>query len=126
MNVDGRVGGSVMRAGQRLRITAQLLRFPTDQHRWAEADGRDLGDGFRLQSEAAQAIAQQVRAELTPQQQTRLRSARPVNPEAYEAYLKGRYYLSNQFTMAQPLNMAKSYFEEAIRKDPSFALAYSG
>jgi len=126
LNVDGIVEGSVMRSGQRLRITAQLLRAPTDQHLWAETYERDLGDVFRLQSEVAQAIAQQVRAELTPQQQTRLRSARPVNPEAYEAYLKGRYYLSNQFTMAQPLNMAKSYFEEAIRKDPSFALAYSG
>jgi tetratricopeptide (TPR) repeat protein len=49
-----------------------------------------------------------------------------VNPDAYEAYLRGRYYLSNQFTMEQPLNMAKSYFEESIRKDPGFALAYSG
>jgi len=60
------------------------------------------------------------------QQQARFRSAGSVNPDAYEAYLRGRYYLSNQFTMAQPLNMAKSYFEESIRKDPGFALAYSG
>jgi Tfp pilus assembly protein PilF len=52
--------------------------------------------------------------------------ARPVNPEAYDAYLKGRYYLSNQFTMAQPLNMAKTYFEEAVRKDSGFAPAFSG
>jgi tetratricopeptide (TPR) repeat protein len=74
----------------------------------------------------AQAIAQQVRAQLTLQQQARFRSAGSVNPDAYEAYLRGRYYLSNQFTMEQPLNMAKSYFEESIRKDPGFALAYSG
>jgi len=66
----------------------------------------------------AQAIALQVRAQLTPQQQARFRSAGSVNPDAYEAYLRGRYYLSNQFTMAQPLNTAKSYFEESIRKDP--------
>ena len=126
LNVDGIVEGSVMRSGQRLRITAQLLHAPTDRHLWAETYERDLGDVLRLQSEVAQAIAQQVRAELTPQQQARLRSARPVNPEAYEAYLRGRYYLSNQFTTAQPLNMAKNYFEESILKDPGFALAYSG
>jgi TolB-like protein/DNA-binding winged helix-turn-helix (wHTH) protein len=126
LNVDGIVEGSVMRSGQRLRITAQLLRAPTDQHLWAETYERDLGDVLRLQSDVAEAIAQQVRAELTPQQQTRLRSARPVNPEAYEAYLRGRYYLSNQFTTAQPLNMAKNYFEDSIRKDPGFALPYSG
>src|SRR5258707_757914 len=81
---------------------------------------------LRLQNEVAQAIAQQVRAQLTPQQQARFRSAGSVNPDAYEAYLRGRYYLSNQFTMGQPLNTAKSYFEESIRKDPDFALAYSG
>ncbi len=126
LNVDGIVEGSVMRSGNRVRITAQLLHAPTDKHLWAEAYERDLGDVIRLQNEVAQAIAQQVRAQLTPQQQARLRSARLVNPEAYEAYLKGRYYLSNQFTMVKPLNMAKGYFEESIRKDPGFALAYSG
>jgi TolB-like protein/DNA-binding winged helix-turn-helix (wHTH) protein/Flp pilus assembly protein TadD len=126
LNVDGIVEGSVMRSGQRVRITAQLLRASTDQHLWAETYERDLGDVLRLQSQVAQAIAEQVRAQVTPQQQARFRSARSVNPDSYEAYLRGRYYLSNQFTMAQPLNMAKSYFEESIRKDPGFALAYSG
>jgi TolB-like protein/DNA-binding winged helix-turn-helix (wHTH) protein/Flp pilus assembly protein TadD len=126
LNVDGIVEGSVMRSGNRVRITAQLLHAPTDRHLWAEAYERDLGDVLRLQNEVAQAIAQQVRAQLTPQQQARFRSAGSVNPDAYEAYLRGRYYLSNQFTMLQPLNMAKSYFEESIRKDPGFALAYSG
>ncbi len=126
LNVDGIVEGSVMRSGNRVRITAQLLHAPTDKHLWAEAYERDLGDVLRLQNDVAQAIAQQVRAQLTPQQQAQFRSAGSVNPDAYEAYLRGRYYLSNQFTMAQPLNMAKSYFEESIRKDPGFALAYSG
>jgi len=126
LNVDGIVEGSVMRSGQRVRITAQLIHAPTDHHLWAETYERDLGDVLRLQSEVAEAIAQQVRAQLTPQQQARLGSAPVVNPEAYEAYLRGRYYLSNQFTMAEPLNRAKSYFEESIRKDPGFALAYSG
>jgi TolB-like protein/Flp pilus assembly protein TadD len=126
LNVEAVVEGSVMRSGNRVRITAQLLQAPTDRHLWAESYERDLGDVLKLQSEVAQAIAKQVRAQLTPQQQARFRSAGSVNPDAYEPYLRGRYYLSNQFTMAQPLNMAKSYFEESIRKDPGFALAYSG
>jgi TolB-like protein/DNA-binding winged helix-turn-helix (wHTH) protein/Flp pilus assembly protein TadD len=126
LNVDAIVEGSVIRSGNRVRITAQLLHATTDRHLWADTYERDLGDVLRLQSEVAQAIAQQVRAQLTPQQQAGLHAARTVNPEAYEAYLRGRYYLSNQFTMAQPLNMAKSYFEESVRKDPGFAVAYSG
>ena len=126
LNVDGIVEGSVMRSGHRVRITAQLLHGPTDKHLWAESYERELGDVLRLQSDVAQAIAKQVRAELTPQLQARLRSARPVNPEAYDSYLRGRYYLLNQFTMTRGLNTAKSNFEESIRKDPGFALAYSG
>jgi TolB-like protein/DNA-binding winged helix-turn-helix (wHTH) protein/Flp pilus assembly protein TadD len=126
LKVDGIVEGSVMRSGQRVRVTAQLINASTDQHLWAETYERDLGDVLKLQGEVAQAIAQQVRAQLTPEQQARFRSARSVNPEAYEAYLRGRYYLTSQFTKAQPLNKARSYFEESIRKDPGFALAYSG
>jgi TolB-like protein/Flp pilus assembly protein TadD len=126
LNVDGIIEGSVTRSGQRVRITAQLLYGPTDKHLWAETYERDLGDVLDLQSEVARAIAQQVRAEITPQQQARFRTPRPVNPEAYEAYVRGRYLLSNQFSTAQPLNMAKNYFEEAVRKDPGFASAYSG
>ncbi len=126
LNVDGIIEGSVMRSGQRVRITAQLLYGPTDKHLWAETYERDLGDVLSLQSEVSRAIAQQVRAQVTPQQQARFGTARPVNPEAYDAYLRGRYYLSNQFTMPQPLHMAKTYFEEAVQKDPGFALAHSG
>ena len=126
LNVDGIVEGSVLRSGNRVRITAQLLHAPTDQHLWAETYERDLGNVLKLQSEVAQTIAQQVRVQLTPQQRALLRSSPAVNPEAYEAYLRGRYYLSNQFTMAEPLNKAKGYFEESSRKDPGFALAYSG
>jgi TolB-like protein/DNA-binding winged helix-turn-helix (wHTH) protein/Flp pilus assembly protein TadD len=126
LNVDGIVEGSVMRSGQRVRITAQLLYGPTDKHLWADTYDRDLGDVLTLQSDVARAIAQQVRAQLTPQQQARLGARHPVNPEAYDSYLKGRYYLSNQFTMAQSLNMAKTYFEEAVRKDSGFAQAYAG
>jgi TolB-like protein/DNA-binding winged helix-turn-helix (wHTH) protein/Flp pilus assembly protein TadD len=126
LNVDGIIEGSVTRSGQRVRITAQLLYGPTDKHLWADTYERDLGDVLSMQSEVAQAIAQQVRVELTPQQQARLSSAKPVNPEAYDAYLRGRYYMENQFTTAQPLFAARDQFEEAVRKDPTFALAYSG
>jgi TolB-like protein/DNA-binding winged helix-turn-helix (wHTH) protein/Flp pilus assembly protein TadD len=126
LGVDGIVEGSVIREGDQVRVTVQLLDGSNDRHLWSEEYQRPLRGVLNLQREVAQAITQQIRIELTPEQQGRLGSARAVNPEAYEAYLRGRYYLSNQFTMAQPLNMAKSYFEEAIQKDPGFALAYSG
>ena len=126
LNVDGIVEGSVMRSGQRVRITAQLIHAPSDRHLWAETYERDLGDVLRLQSEVAEAIAQQVRAQVTPQQQARLHSARTVNPEAYEAYLRGRYYFDNQWMVSASLKKAKGYFEEAVRKDPGFAQAYAG
>ena len=126
LNVDAIVEGSVVRSGQKVRITAQLLHGPTDKHLWAESYERDLGDVLRLQNDVAEAIAGQVRAELSPELKAQLRSARPINPEAYEPYLRGRYYFTNQFTVASALNTAKSSFEESIRKDPSFALAYSG
>jgi TolB-like protein/DNA-binding winged helix-turn-helix (wHTH) protein/Flp pilus assembly protein TadD len=126
LNVDGIIEGSVTRSGRRVRITAQLLYGPTDKHLWADTYERDLGDVLSMQSEVAQAIAQQVRAQLTPQVRTSLKAARPVNPDAYDAYLRGRYYMENDFTTAKPLLAAKDQFEEAARKDPTFALAYSG
>jgi TolB-like protein/DNA-binding winged helix-turn-helix (wHTH) protein/Flp pilus assembly protein TadD len=127
LNVDGILEGSIVRSGQRVRITAQLVYAPADQHLWAETYERDLADVLRLQGEVAQAITQHVRAQLTPEVQAQFRGSRLVDPEAYDAYLMGRYYLYNQqFTMPGPLNQAKTYFEEAVRKDPGFSLAYSG
>ena len=126
LNVDGIIEGSVTRSGGRVRITAQLINASTDRHLWAEAYEREAGDVLKLQSEVARAIAQQVQAQLTPQEQERLGFAQSVNPEAYEAYLKGRYYLSNEFSNAESLKLSKAYFEEAIRKDPGFARGYSG
>jgi len=126
LNVDGIVEGSVTRSGQRVRITAQLLDAPTDRHLWAETYERDLGDVLSLQSEVAEAIALQVRAQLTPELQARLGSARQVKPEAYEPYLRGHFYLTTEFTKAQSLREAQRLFEESIRKDPGFALAYTG
>jgi|SRR5579864_2640570 len=127
LNVDGIVEGSVMRSGQRVRITAQLIHAPADQHVWAETYERDLGDVLRLQSDVAQAITEQVRAQVTPELKEQFSGTRPVDPEAYEAYLKGRYYIYNQsFTDPVSLNQAKANFEEAIRRDPNFSSAYSG
>ena len=127
LNVDGIVEGSVVRSGQRVRITAQLIRASADQHLWAETYERDLGDALRLQSDVAGAIAQQVRAKLTSEQRAKFRSARPVDPQAYDAYLKGSYYLYNSDTSVPgPLKQAKVNFEEALRKDPNFSPAYSG
>ena len=91
LNVDGVVEGSVMRSGNRVRISAELIHAHTDQHLWAETYERDLGDVLRLQSEVAQTIAQQLRVRLTPQQQARLSVAHTVSPEAYDAYLRGRF-----------------------------------
>jgi TolB-like protein/DNA-binding winged helix-turn-helix (wHTH) protein/Tfp pilus assembly protein PilF len=127
LHVDGVVEGSVTRSGNRVRVTAQLLDALKDEHLWAETYDRDLGDILSLQSEVAQAIARQVRAQVTPEQEARLRvAARPVNPEAFEAYLRGRYYLTTEFSRGQELQKARGYFEQAIAKDPNFALAYSG
>jgi Tfp pilus assembly protein PilF len=124
LNVDGVIEGSVMRAGNRVRISAELIEASTDQHLWAETYDRDLSDVLKLQSEVAQAVAAQIQAQLTPAQQARLRSAQSVDPEAYEVYLKGR---SSEYAGTPAgIKQAQAYFEEAARRDPSFALAYVG
>jgi eukaryotic-like serine/threonine-protein kinase len=123
LKVDGIVEGSVTRSGNRVRITAQLIQASTDQHVWADSYEQELGDVLKLQGEIAQAIAQQVRLKLTPEQQARLQPARPVNPEAYEAYLRGRFMDVSTF---QGIKKAQSYYEYAIQKDPGFAPAYAG
>jgi len=126
LNVDAIVEGSVIRSGQRVRVTAQLLYAPTDRHLWAETYDRDLGDVLKLQGEVADAIAQQVRAQISPTQPVQIRQAQTVNPDAYDAYLRGRLYFVNEFTKPGSLKKAQSYFEESIQKDPNFALAYAG
>jgi TolB-like protein/DNA-binding winged helix-turn-helix (wHTH) protein/Tfp pilus assembly protein PilF len=126
LDVAAIVEGSVIRSGQRVRVTAQLVQAPTDQHLWAETYDRDLGDILKLQGEVADDIAGQVRAQLTPTQQALIRRARAVNPDAYDAYLKGRLYFVNEFTKPDSLKKAQRYFEESTQKDPNFALAYAG
>jgi TolB-like protein/DNA-binding winged helix-turn-helix (wHTH) protein/Tfp pilus assembly protein PilF len=126
LGADAIVEGSVTREGDQVRITVQLLDAANDRHLWSEDYQRPLHGVLNLQREVAESIAEQIFVQLNPQQGGGAGSARTVDPEAYEDYLRARYYLSTQFSMPQPLNMARGYFEEAIRKDPNFALAYAG
>jgi TolB-like protein/DNA-binding winged helix-turn-helix (wHTH) protein len=125
LNVDAIVEGSVIRSGQRVRVTAQLLEARTDRHIWAETYDRDLGDVLKLQGEVAGAIAQQVRAEVTPAQQKQMGRAGAVNPAAYDAYIRGHLYFTTEFTKPASLRKAQRFFEDAIREDPRFAPAYA-
>jgi len=124
LNVDGALEGTVMRSGNQVRIVVQLIDTHRDQHLWAESYERDLGDVLKLQADVAQAVAKQVRIQLTPAQDARLRSAASVDPGAYDDYLKGRVY-ERGMTVAS-IKLAEGYFVGAVRKDPHFALAYVG
>jgi len=123
LGVDGIIEGSVLRSGNRVRIAAQLVYAPTDQHIWTEAYERDLGDVLKLQAEVAEAVAQQIRLKLSPEQLARFHQARAVDPEAFEDYLMaGNFARSpNEF---EGLNKAQIYLKKAIQKDPGFAAAY--
>jgi TolB-like protein len=124
LNVDAVVEGSVLRSGDRVRITAQLVQVSPERHLWADSYEQDLRDILSLQSEVARTIAGEIRIKLTPEEQKRLASGRAVDPKAHEAYLKGRhYYLQVQTEKAYK---APEYFEEAIAIDPSYAPAYAG
>jgi TolB-like protein/Tfp pilus assembly protein PilF len=122
LDVDGIVEGSVLRVGDRVRITAQLIHAPTDRNLWARSYERDLRDILSLQSEVAREIAREIRVTVTPQERARLAAARPVDPEANEAYLKGLYYLRS----GTGYTRGNEYFLQAIEKDPDYALAYGG
>jgi TolB-like protein/Tfp pilus assembly protein PilF len=122
--VDAVVEGTVLRAGRRVRITAQLIDAAKEAHLWAESYERDLRDVLTLQSEVAQAVAREVQVKLTPQEQAHLGQVHPVNPEAYEAYLKGRYYWNRR--SREGVGKATEHFQQAITKDPTYAAAHSG
>jgi TolB-like protein/DNA-binding winged helix-turn-helix (wHTH) protein/Flp pilus assembly protein TadD len=125
LNVDAVVEGAVQLSGNHVRITAQLVDGRTDQHIWADSYDRDLSDVLLLQSDVARDIAKQIDLKLTPQQQQRLaKDAHPVNPDAYQAYLLGRYYWNKR--TADGLAQAGQYFQQAIQRDPNYAPAYSG
>ena len=124
LNVDAVIEGSVLLVGERVRITAQLIEARTDRHMWADSYERDLRNILALQRELARAIAKEIKIAVTPEEQVRLATYSPVNPEAYQLYLKGRY-LWNKRT-GEDLKKALVYFERAIEKDPNYALAYTG
>jgi TolB-like protein/Tfp pilus assembly protein PilF len=124
LGVDAVVEGSAMRVGDSVRVMAQLIDPETEQALWAESYERDLENVLVLQSEVAQAIAAEVQVVLTPEEAGRLAEARPVDPEAHDAYLKGSYHWKKQ-TPAD-LDTAQRYFERALEKDPSYAPAYEG
>jgi len=124
LDVDAIVEGSVLRSGERVRVTAQLIDGRADRHLWAKSFERSSRDVLALQDELASAIAREIHAELTPAEQSRLASAPRIDPAAYDAYLKGRYFFNRPSD--ENLQKAIARFEEAVALEPAFAPAHSG
>jgi len=122
LHVDGVVEGAAQRSGDRILITAQLIEASSDRHLWAKSYERDVRDTLTLQNEVAQAIAQEIQVTLTPQEQIQLARARPVNPAAQEAYLRGRYW--NEKGQSS-WSRAFDYLQQAVAIDPGYAPAYA-
>src|SRR6266481_3703705 len=123
LNVDAVIEGSVVRSGDKIRISVQLIRADTDEHFWSETYDREFGDALVLESEVAQAIAWRVRATVTGPERARLEAARQVLPDVYESYLRGMFNDSyDQIGVKKSI----AHFEQAINKDPAFAPAYIG
>jgi len=123
LRVDAVVEGSVRQSGDRVLIAAQLIQAPTDKHLWAKDFEGDTRDVLALQQQLAQAIANEIKVQVTPQEQTRLSTSRAVSPAAHDAFLKGNY-LNKGNGVEQ--RKAKEYFEQAIQLDPDYAAAYAG
>jgi TolB-like protein/DNA-binding winged helix-turn-helix (wHTH) protein/cytochrome c-type biogenesis protein CcmH/NrfG len=124
LGADYLVQGSVRRASDRIRITVQLINVRDQTDLWTESYDRELKDILALQDSAARTIADQIRITLTSEQQMRFARPRTVDPEAYEAYLKGRYYWNKR--TAEAMQKASVYFQEAIDRDPAYGPAHSG
>jgi TolB-like protein/Tfp pilus assembly protein PilF len=124
LGVDYILEGSVRREGGRARVTAQLIRVSDQTHLWARSYDRELHDVLEIENDLGRAIAQEVQANLTPERESALARQRLVDPEAYDLYLKGRYYW-NERTPAG-IKQSIGYFQKATDKDPNFALAYTG
>src|SRR4029077_1114216 len=124
LDVDAVVEGTVLRSGDQVRITAQLIEAATDKHLWSQSYEGQLRDTLALQNQVAEAIADQIRINLNAQERTALKSVRVVNPQAYESYLKGRYFWNKR--TADALRVALAYFNQAIDEDPKYAEPYSG
>jgi len=124
LNVGAAVEGSVIRSGDRIRISAQLIQGETDVHLWSGRFDRELRDVLGMQSEVAQSIAQQIDVTVTAQERGRLVAARAVSPEVYESYLKGRFALNKNSPAGD--KEAVAHFENAIKREPTFAPAFAG
>ena len=124
LGVDYILEGSVRRAADRVRITAQLIQVSDQTHLWAESYERELADVFSIQSEVSKSVTRSLALELLPAEQEHLASPRLVNPAAHEAYLKGRYQSNKRTT--EGLRKGIEYFQEAIEREPNYALAYAG
>ena len=124
LKVDAVVEGTVLRSGDQVRITAQLIEASDDKHLWSQSYQGELRDTLTLQNKVASAIADQIRISVNPQEQAALRNAKVVNPDAYVSYLKGRFFWNKR--TADTLKVALAYFNEAIEADPKYAQAYSG
>jgi tetratricopeptide (TPR) repeat protein len=124
LGVDAVVEGTVLRSGSHIRISAQLIDAHTDSHLWGENYDRDLRDVLELQSEVARAIAREVQVKVSPEERIELARTRPLAPEAYEAYLKGRHHWNKR--TSGDLKKAIDYFQHAIEKEPNYAAAHTG
>ena len=123
LNVDAVVAGSVLRSGERVRISVQLIHAATNRNLWAESYERDLRDVLALQREVAGDIASEIRIKLSPEERAQLVSTGPVNPEAYDYYLRGRYYANRQ--NKEDNETAIVSLERAVELDPTFASAHA-
>jgi TolB-like protein/DNA-binding winged helix-turn-helix (wHTH) protein/Tfp pilus assembly protein PilF len=124
LNVDAVVEGTVLRVGDRVRITAELVQVSTDRHLWADTYESQMGDILALQNRVSSAIVNEIRINLTPEDQQRLAKTQAVAPEAFENYLKGRYYWNKRSD--ENLTRAIGYFEQATHEAPQYSLAYAG
>jgi TolB-like protein/Flp pilus assembly protein TadD len=124
LDVDALVGGSVLRSENQVRITAQVIQATTEQNLWVDSYDRELRDILSLHSEVAKAIAEQIHVALTPEEKERLSSRQAVQPEAYEAYLKGLHHLGRR--LPNDFRVALRHFQKAREIDPNHALAYVG
>jgi TolB-like protein/DNA-binding winged helix-turn-helix (wHTH) protein/Flp pilus assembly protein TadD len=124
LNVDAVVEGTVLRSGDQVRITAQLIEASADKHLWSQSYQGELRDTLALQNQVARAIADQIRINVNPQEQAALKNVKVVNPQAYESFLRGRYFWNKR--TADGLKVALAYFNQTIDEDPKYAQAYSG
>jgi TolB-like protein/Tfp pilus assembly protein PilF len=124
LGVDAIVEGSVVREGRQVRVHAQLIRAATDKHIWAGEYQREYRSILEVQEEVTRSIVAQIEVNLTPEDRARLASTRPIDPEAHENYLKGRYYFNQRTEDALKKSIAS--FQQAITRDSGYAPAYSG